>query len=128
MKIETVNERATLEWVNLAQLQIAFHYESSFYGSCRLSCRIKRVNSSLRIDPKTVMIEERHLLRGGEANLCRIATDCLNRLLIQNTRKILNEFEQSRKVESRRTNGGWPVFRWIKPDRISALIFGTKEF
>lgn len=128
MKIETVNERARLEWVSLAQLQIAFHYESSFYGNCRLSCRIKSVNASLRIDPRTLVIEECQLLRGEEGNLCRIATDCLNRLLIQNTRKILNEFEQSRKVESRRTNGSWPFFRWLKPDRISALIFGTKEF
>jgi hypothetical protein len=107
---KTINESATLEWINEKDLHFRLTYTNRFYGSCTVSARLSRMGEQLTLDKESVYVEDQQVKHGEPSTLLRVTLDFFKQLLIKQT--LLIPENQPVKKPTNQQNGARNSLFW----------------
>jgi hypothetical protein len=83
MTFTSLNEDATLEWLDTEPCVIRFRYSNRFYGSCTFKARLDRNLLSWNLNRESLTVENCENLKIAPTALVELSTVCLRRVLLK---------------------------------------------
>lgn len=83
VRIEMINEKAELDWLDKKELRFRLRYSSTFYGSCVINGSLMKRGTGLVMDRKSIVMESFNVKKGTPALLNSLATTFLRKILVR---------------------------------------------